>query len=299
MREATLALMSDVTNVRSEPLTGGSSAFVTRLTLESADGEVRHAVFRQHTDRTGKAHGSLVASKEFHLTKRLADMGFEVARPLALHGSETADGSWLATEWIEGSTVVPTTGIAPALRQMADFLGRLHEVDIGDLEAPGLVGIEDPVDALRSAVPETVAGESLVSILDTGVRRAPNADSVLHGDFWPGNVLFHQGELVAVLDWEDALLGDPLVDLACARVELTCAYGQKACDDFTTAYLTGAASRSEPLVLDDLSLWEAYVSATALRSMHRWGLSPDDEATRRATTHDFFAAAATRIIAAK
>lgn len=298
MRKAAGSLMPDVANVHSEPLTGGSSAFVTRLTLESARGELRHVVFRQHADRVAKEHDSLVASKEFHVTRRLAEIGFEVAEPLALHDDGTANGPWLVTEWIEGSTAVGSADLDSSLTQMADFLARLHAVDPDGLRVPGLHVIENPVEVLRDVVPAGGTGESLVSRLNAGVRRTPNADVVLHGDFWPGNVMFHRGELVAVLDWEDAQLGDPLVDLACARVEVTCAYGPGACEDFTLAYLAAAAQRSTPLVLDDLALWEAYVSSTALRSMHLWGLSPVDESTRRATTRDFFAAAATRLIAA-
>ncbi len=42
--------------------------------------------------------------------------------------------------------------------------------------------------------------------------------------------------------------------------------------------------------LTDLALWDVYVSATALRSMHLWGLSSDDERIRRRTTGRFLEA---------
>ena len=44
----------------------------------------------------------------------------------------------------------------------------------------------------------------------------PNPPALLHGDYWPGNILWKDGRLAAVIDWEDACLGDPLVDLAMA-----------------------------------------------------------------------------------
>jgi aminoglycoside phosphotransferase (APT) family kinase protein len=37
---------------------------------------------------------------------------------------------------------------------------------------------------------------------------------VLHGDYWPGNVLWRDGRLVGVIGWEEAAFGDPLADLA-------------------------------------------------------------------------------------
>jgi aminoglycoside phosphotransferase (APT) family kinase protein len=111
---------------------------------------------------------------------------------------------------------------------------------------------------------------------------------VLHGDYWPGNVLWQQGRLAAVIDWEDTCLGDPLADLATARVELLCQYGVEAMERFTSGYLDAAGSRC----LDSLPLWELYVSASALSSMGEWGLEPADEAHRRRLTEGFFERAA-------
>jgi len=92
-------------------------------------------------------------------------------------------------------------------------------------------------------------------------------------------VLWHQGRLAAVLDWEDAALGDPLSDLACARLELACAAGQVAADALTAAYLGLASCPPERL-----PLWDLYVATAADRYMDGWGLAPEALAARRATT---------------
>lgn len=278
MRAAADAVMPDLVGVAAEPLTGGSSASVALLTLESVDGAQRRVVFRQHTDRARKEQTSLVASKEFHLTRQLAAVGLHVAQPLALHRDTTSDGPWLVTEWVAGTSVVAPSGLDGALTQMADYLARLHRVDLDQLRVPGLDFIEDPIPELANRLPASV------------VRR-PNADVVLHGDFWPGNILFADGELVAVIDWEDAARGDPLVDLACARVEIACAYGATATEQFTARYFDAGRRLDD----HDLPLWDMYVSSTALASMHRWGLSTADEATRRATTEQFLDAAFHRL----
>jgi aminoglycoside phosphotransferase (APT) family kinase protein len=41
---------------------------------------------------------------------------------------------------------------------------------------------------------------------------------LVHGDYHYGNMLFHNSAVVAVLDWEIAELGQPLLDLACQCV---------------------------------------------------------------------------------
>ena len=44
---------------------------------------------------------------------------------------------------------------------------------------------------------------------------AEHEPTLVHGDYHFGNMLFHGPEVVAVLDWEIAELGQPLVDLGC------------------------------------------------------------------------------------
>ncbi len=110
----------------------------------------------------------------------------------------------------------------------------------------------------------------------------PLQDSVLHGDFWPGNVLWEKGVLSGVIDWEDAALGSALSDLACTRAELAVAYGEAAVGRFTKRYLG-----QSPLVTTDLPLWGIYVSSAALATMEHWGLPEEEETARRAATQRF------------
>ncbi|MGT5522875.1 phosphotransferase family protein, partial [Escherichia coli] len=63
-----------------------------------------------------------------------------------------------------------------------------------------------------------------------------NKSVLLHGDFWPGNVLWKDGQLVAVIDWEDAQIGDPLADLGNSRLEILWASGSEAMHSFTRHY---------------------------------------------------------------
>src|SRR5687767_2566978 len=85
--------------------------------------------------------------------------------------------------------------------------------------------------------PTKVGGQVRAALASGALARLQNHSVVLHGDYWPGNVMWRQRSLVAVIDWEDACLGDPLADLATARVELLCRYGAEAMERFTTRYL--------------------------------------------------------------
>jgi aminoglycoside phosphotransferase (APT) family kinase protein len=65
-----------------------------------------------------------------------------------------------------------------------------------------------------------------------------NTSVLLHGDFWPGNILWRDGTLVAVIDWEDAKLGDPLTDLAISRLDILWIFGVDAMHSFTHHYMS-------------------------------------------------------------
>ena len=288
LRAAAAAIDPDARIAEAEPLDGGSSAAVVRMTLELPGGTRLDVVVRQHRDRAGKGHSAAIASKEFHLLRTLADRGFPVPEPFAIHGDDTSGGPWFATDWVDGSTMIEDSVLDDVLDQMAVFLAGLHSLDPAELHVPGVDRVEDPVVEIHRYLPSTPIGRALGATLAAGISRSPNDDVLLHGDFWPGNVLVRESTVVAVIDWEDAAIGDPVADLASARIELVCAYGDDAAERFTDCYLGEVG----PLDLGDLPLWESYASSSALSSMHRWGLDPDEEAGRRATTSACFDRAA-------
>lgn len=100
-------------------------------------------------------------------------------------------------------------------------LRRLQELP---LERTGLAG-EDPVGLdfemmrwawLMERAPEELTGAAgeLGGLLAER-KPAESAPTLVHGDYHYGNMLFRGPDVVAVLDWEIAQLGQPLIDLGC------------------------------------------------------------------------------------
>jgi aminoglycoside phosphotransferase (APT) family kinase protein len=92
----------------------------------------------------------------------------------------------------------------------------LEKTGIGDEEPVGLREEMMRWAMLMQRAPEELtarAGE-LGGLLAAHVpdQRAP---TLVHGDYHYGNMLFRGPEVVAVLDWEIAELGQPLLDLGC------------------------------------------------------------------------------------
>lgn len=273
--------------LRQWTLEGGVSAQVCALELAMPDGTTDRVVVRQHGAATWKPLEEGVTATEHALLELLADAGLPVPRPRLLDLSGTVlPAPYLVLPFVAGATKPRTPAIA--VEHMAGFLARLHGLDLALLPIPpALPRRASPMPELLDYLGDL--GDELADLRPLLERRpaeplTPRAASVLHGDFWPGNVLWRGDELAAVIDWEDAAVGDPLSDLACSRVELACAYGEAAMDAFTSHYLRarhGAVDRAR------LALWELYVSAAALASMDQWGLEPRALASRRATTSAF------------
>lgn len=274
-------------------LTGGVSADVFGLEIATVAGGRRRVVYRRHRSPGFKQQQQSITAKEYGLLAALHREGLAVPEPFLHNDTDAPNGPYMIIEWIDGSTNIGEGDLPGALEQMAQFLVGLHSLGPLSPQLPELEPIEDPLTAIGPHLPPTGSGDQVRASLASGaLAYHPNRSVLLHGDYWPGNVMWRDGRLVAVIDWEDACFGDPMADLATARVELLCQYGADAMAQFTTSYLALTRDTVSPLRLDSLLTWELYVSASALSTMGDWGLPPDDEARRRQLTQGFFNRAA-------
>lgn len=274
----------------SRRLTGGVSAIVHALELQDPEGRMQTVVVRQHADDDVKPRQQNVASMEHALLGVLHAQGWPVPRPLLLDttGALLA-GPCLVMSFVEGSTEVPAEGVDANIDVMADTLVRLHRFPAEQL--PPLPERLDPVPELHDYLPDSPASRDLLQRLSAWSASVYSGPPVLlHGDFWPGKLLWQGARLTAILDWEDAALGDPASDVAGCRLELRWKYGLAA-----TARLTQRYLRSSAIAAERLALWDLYVGSAAMRFMGAWGLQPDREASMRAEANASVTSAAAKL----
>lgn len=258
------------------PLTGGVSARVTLLELCDRDGAPTHVVVREPGAALTKGHGATTARREHDLLAHLHRVGFPVPRPLLLVETEAP---FFVMEHIDGLAVLPDDGP----ERMADKLAELHALPLHDV--PAVPDREDPVARLGDF--SGPAHAELLARVSARPRAISPRRALLHGDYWPGNVIWRDGAIAAVIDWEDAAFGDPLSDVACCRLELRYLLGRAGAEAFTARYVarTGVA-------LDGLAAWDLYVAAAALSAMGRWGLAVEREVVMRREARASFEEAA-------
>ncbi len=227
--------------LRTWELKGGISVRVTVLEIERPDGHTQKMVVRQHGDVDLK-HNPNIAADEFKLLQLLQSVG--VAAPMPYHLDQSGDifsTPYLVIAYIEGKTEFAPSNVPDFILQLATQLYRIHHVDCSHLDVSFLPQQEkryaEKLKERPTNVDESVDEGHIRDVLES-VWPLPqrNPSVLLHGDFWPGNIVWKDTQLAAVIDWEDAALGDPLADVANGRREILWAFGIDAMRSFTHQY---------------------------------------------------------------
>jgi aminoglycoside phosphotransferase (APT) family kinase protein len=226
---------------RSWPLSGGISAEMTALELEHPDGHSQKMIVRRPSEQTLQRNPQ-AAADEFKLLQLTRSLDLATQTPYLLDQTgQIFPRPYLVIEYIEGKPEFAPPNLADFSRQLATHLARIHQVD-GSL--PALSFLAQPVRgfvetfgrppaALNTALDEGRIRQTLAAAWPLPQR---NPSVLLHGDFWPGNLLWQAGRLAAIIDWEDARLGDPLTDFATSRLEIAWIFGPEAMATFSRHY---------------------------------------------------------------
>ncbi|HKP62383.1 MAG TPA: phosphotransferase [Polyangiales bacterium] len=230
-------------------LKGGLSAHVTALEWLDGAGEPRGAVLRRIGARA-EASDMLSPRQQFELLQHLHAAGLSAPEPLLLDESQSLlPDPWMLLGFVPGAPQLAPAEPLEFASKLARKLAQIHACDPAAMS--GVLPRADERMELLLARPAA----------DARVRRAlgerwplssRNPERLLHGDFWPGNVLWQGPEISGVIDWADAAFGDPLLDLSIARLELCWLLGEPAMDQFTQAYCAAVPCDVDPLPYWDL-----------------------------------------------
>lgn len=256
--------------LRTWPLPGGLSAHITALEVMRPDGQTQKMIVRRPGEATLKRNPN-AAADEFKLLQLLQSTGLPVPAPYYLDASgQIFDTPYLVMEYIEGRAKYSPANLPDAVRQIATLLARIHRLD-GSL--PGLAALPRQSDGLVEKLARLLTGAQLLPD-EKQIRAALasftplpslNKPVLLHGDFWPGNLLWREDRLVAVVDWEDALVGEPLSDFAISRLDMLLIFGSEAMNIFSQQYQS-----LNPIRFTALPYWDLYAALRAAPHLAEW-----------------------------
>lgn len=285
-------------------LHGGSSPWLLRADY---DGGTRDVLLRV-ADR-GRIWPQAVATGAAAL--RVAEAhGLAAPRLLAsdLDGQITGAATTLETA-LPGSSSSPSTVSAERLREAGAALARVHAVplapqrdlplrtrptDVDDLAMERrwatLYGAtpDDGKPAVIDAFRELTGGSPdearrvlrghrsspLLHFADERLRGVPvprGEPVFVHGDIWAGNMLWRGDTSVALIDWKNAGVGDPGVDLGQLRLKMAVQYGPDA-----PAHVLGGWQRESGQQASNVAYWDAVAGVYSPTVLDDWEAGFDD-----------------------
>ena len=236
-----------------QELVGGVSAQVIAIAFVDAEGQEHQWVLRLHGERD-RQRNPQIAKDEFRLYQILQSAHVSVPTPYFLDTAcDILPVPYFIMGYVKGKTVFAPVDATAFLQQMARTLAEIHQVSddvsfLPDAKSHYKNRFQTSVRQIESPIRDALQAFWDMTPINKG--------GLLHGDFWLGNVLWDDGKLVAVIDWEDAKRGDPLIDLANSRLEVLWAFGEEAMRQFTQDYLSAM-----PLLdLSQLPYWELCIA---------------------------------------
>ena len=186
-----------------------------------------------------------------------AGFGLSAPRLVAADLDGRASGTVATLEtWLPGSSALPPAASVTRLRSAGAGLAKVHAFSIPPQEHSSIrtrpVAADDfAADRREGRMPST----ALLQHADEMTRRhgIPMGDLVfVHGDAWPGNMLFEGDTCTALIDWKTAGVGDPGVDLGGFRLQMAMQYGPDAPEEVLRGWHDQAGREAR-----SVSYWDA------------------------------------------
>jgi aminoglycoside phosphotransferase (APT) family kinase protein len=206
-----------------EPIPEGHSGFTYFVNVEDGDGPSRYVL--RLPPPGARIAGPADVVRQGRIMSALHDAGLPTPAISVTSTEAVIDGRpFILMEAVDGTRIEKAATENKALDIAASAVGILKRIQalppdktgIGDEESVGLQSEMMRWAMLMQRAPEelTIRAGELGGLLAVQMP-VERASTLVHGDYHYGNMLFRGPEVVAVLDWEIAQLGQPLLDLGC------------------------------------------------------------------------------------
>jgi aminoglycoside phosphotransferase (APT) family kinase protein len=206
-----------------EPIPEGHSGFTYFVTVEDGDGPTRYVLRLPPPGARIAGPADVVRQGRIMSALHAADLPTPAipamssdpvvdGRPFIL--MESVDGQRIEKSGVEHKALDIAGSAINVLKQLHAL--PLDQTGIGDEESMGLQAemMRWATRMQRAPAELTTRAGELGGLLAVQMP-AERAPTLVHGDYHYGNMLFRGPDVVAVLDWEIAQIGQPLLDLGC------------------------------------------------------------------------------------
>jgi aminoglycoside phosphotransferase (APT) family kinase protein len=236
----------------------------------------RYAVFGSY-DRGEKA------SREYKMYEFLAKNGFPAPKPLYLDvAGEVLGLPGIVTSYVPGNFIQAPQELKIRAKTLARILAQIHLLKCDSVENHYLLDANMEASwFLRSnTVPAFMKNHPLGESVwhkarETYPHLSLTKETLVHLDYCPGNILWENGNIAAVIDWEEAAYGDPAIDVAYCRMNLILDGLDQAADEFIQEYEAVMGKKTA-----NLGFWMLAAAARPMFDPDSWEISPSPKRER-------------------
>jgi hygromycin-B 4-O-kinase len=141
-------------------------------------------------------------------------------------GAFDSDHAYCISEWVSGTTLedLPVADAEGVVEEVANVWRLIAATDVSSIDgvgdfdpdgqAPASSWREVLIQTLEAARRELNGATDVIDAYERLIDHCPEERALIHADFGSNNVLAERGRITAVLDWDQAMVGDPLHDVA-------------------------------------------------------------------------------------
>jgi aminoglycoside phosphotransferase (APT) family kinase protein len=245
-------------------LAGPSATIASVVTLE---GGQHAATWRVHTASPPFTvvvrqfpPGDPAGEREVRVLRLLDGLGglapVLLGSDLAGRGSK---GSTTLISWLDGQADITPGDPDAWARNLGQTLASVHAFP-GD-RLPALPSLFEG----RGGSREQLEGPCAPGIRSSWSQITAAPQVLTHGDYWSGNVVWRDGELVGVVDWTGAARGARGYDVGWCRLDLYLLFDERLADVFLAAYEDATGHQVE-----DMALWDGWALARSHGIVDSW-----------------------------
>ncbi len=265
-----------------DAMRGGMSSAVHRVDLSTRTGVRTTVVLRRYVRPELNVEEPDIAAREARTLSLVEPLDLPTPKMLGVDetGQHCGVPALLMT-YLPGQIEWSPSELAPWLHELVSLLPRIHAAGeaVKRVTRPFEVYEQDSYDP-PAWVSQPRVWERAVEISER--RRTQAGTTFVHRDFHPGNVLWANGRVSGLVDWQAASVGIPDVDVGHCRMNLLGSHGRDVADRFTHLW--------EQLVGRTYDPWADVVTIVGFLDILR-----DESPSKRAGVEDVLAQAVASI----
>ncbi|HEX8107598.1 MAG TPA: aminoglycoside phosphotransferase family protein [Kofleriaceae bacterium] len=223
-------------------LTGGITSSVHRLTVERNGRRGSFVLRRWVPDREHQEYGMRAVASETAVLTALERSDLPAPRLIGSTTDAAHAGPAVLMTRVPGHVQLMPRDRERWLQQMAQTLTRIHALDIDAKPFQSWLD-RSRLSPLPDASRPDLWREAIALVAE---ERRPTQTRFIHRDYQHFNLFWSRERLTGVIDWVEASVGPPDVDVGHCRLNLTVLFSADVADRFRDIYEAEAGRKVDP-----------------------------------------------------